>query len=528
MIYSQAIDVQLLDEATCKAQGITSFQLMQRAADVATRAIIRLYPNRATRMMILAGPGNNGGDALCIVRRLYEEGYPVTAFLYAPNDRLSDDCREAMNVVPAGVLNRVDGRTELPELTESDVIIDGLLGSGLNRPVEGGMAYLVQWINQSPAEVVAIDVPTGLRMGRYVAEETPAVVLATHTLTFEHVKLTFLLPECADFLGRWQILKIGLIPYQKVPTLTTPYRRLTREVVAGLYRPRKRFAHKGTFGHAVLVAGSRGMMGAAVLAARACLRSGVGLLTTYLPACGYNVLQTAVPEAKCATVGEDSLTRFALPDGYNALGIGPGLGTARDTATALQGLLENAKRPMVLDADALNLLATHPEWWKILPTDTILTPHPKEADRLLRSAYQAGLLRGTVSASPEALKLQSSYLRLERMRALAREARVIIVLKGAYTAVLLPTGEAWVNTEHGHAGMAVGGTGDTLTGVILAFLAAQYPPRDAALLGVYLHSAAADVALTRVGSMESWLPGDLIEALGEAFRELTPGTREIE
>jgi NAD(P)H-hydrate epimerase len=176
---------------------------------------------------------------------------------------------------------------------------------------------------------------------------------------------------------------------------------------------------------------------------------------------------------------------------------------------------------MVLDADALNLLATHPEWWKLLPSETVLTPHPKEADRLLRSAYQAGLLHGTVSASPEAMKLQSSYLRLERMRALAREARVIVVLKGAYTAVLLPSGEAWVNTEHGHAGMAVGGTGDTLTGILLALLAAQYPPRDAALLGVYLHSAAADAALAHVGAMESWLPGDLIDALGEAFREVS-------
>jgi NAD(P)H-hydrate epimerase len=383
------------------------------------------------------------------------------------------------------------------------------------------MAYLVQWINQSPAEVVSIDVPTGLRMGRYVAEETPAAVIATHTLTFEHVKLTFLLPECADFLGQWEVLRIGLIPYQKVPTLATPYRRLTREAVAALYRPRSRFAHKGTLGHAALVAGSRGMMGAAVLAARACLRSGVGLLTAYVPSCGYTILQTAVPEAKCATVGEDCLTRFTLPDGYNALGMGPGLGTARDTALALHYLIEHATRPMVLDADALNLLATHPEWWKLLPSETVLTPHPKEADRLLRSAYQAGLLHGTVSASPEVMKLQSSYLRLERMRALAREARVIVVLKGAYTAVLLPSGEAWVNTEHGHAGMAVGGTGDTLTGILLALLAAQYPPRDAALLGVYLHSAAADAALAHVGAMESWLPGDLIDALGEAFREVS-------
>ncbi len=519
MIYSLAIDVKILDEATCSAQKITSYQLMERAAGRAAQAIMQLYPHHDTRIMVLAGPGNNGGDALVVVRRLYEAGYPVTAYLYDPNGQPSADCLEAMNLVPRGVLNRVSARTELPELEAGDVIVDGLLGSGLNRPLRDGFAYLVQWINQSPAQVVSLDIPTGLNMGRFVPEETPAVVQATHTLTFGHPKLTFFLPECADYLGRWQVLDIGLVAPSADLALSTPYRRLTREALRPLYRPRARFSHKGTYGHAALVAGSRGMMGAAVLAARACLRAGVGLLTAYVPDCGYTVMQTAVPEAKCVPVGSEALQRFALPEGHNAIGIGPGLGTARDTALMLRYLLESASRPMVLDADALNLLASHPDWWKLLPPQTILTPHPKEADRLLASAYQAGLLHGSVSASPEAMKHNSSYQRMERMRALAREARLIVVLKGAYTSVILPTGQQWVNTEYGHAGMAVGGTGDTLTGIILALLAAQYAPRDAAMLGVYLHSVAADAALEGQ-SEESWLPSDLVAHLGAAYRTL--------
>jgi NAD(P)H-hydrate epimerase len=520
MIYSLAIDVKQLDDATCRAQGITSYQLMERAAATAAREIIRLYPYRDTRMMILAGPGNNGGDALVIVRLLYEAGYPVTAYLYDPQSHLSDDCGEAATHVPRGVLNHIDARRELPELTADDVIIDGLLGSGLNRPLEGGYAYLVQWINQSPARVVSIDIPTGLNMARFIPEETPAVVIADHTLTFGHPKLSFYQPECADFLGRWQVLDIGLEPVTPDLTLISPYRRLRREVVAPLLRPRSRFSHKGTFGHAALISGSRGMMGATVLAARACLRAGVGLLTIYGPQCGYGILQTAVPEAKYTPVGTDTLAPFTLPDGLNALGLGPGLGQSPDATRMMLELLPRVTRPMVLDADALNLLAAHPDWWKLIPPGTLLTPHPKEADRLLTSAYQAGYLHGAISASPDAMRRHTaSCFRMERMRALAREAHLVIILKGAYTSVILPDGRQWLNTEHGHAGMAVGGTGDTLTGILLALLAAQYPPAEAALIGVYLHSSAADLALEGQAE-ESWLPSDLIGCLGRAYLEL--------
>ncbi len=523
MILPITVDTRSLDAATCAAQGITSFQLMQRAAGAATTEIIRRYPNRHTRFVVLAGAGNNGGDALVILRRLYEEGYPVMGFLFCPTGKLSADCIEARQTLPDGVLTEISTQIALPELHEEDVIVDGLLGSGLNRPLDGGYAYLVQWINQSSAQVVAIDMPTGLPGDRFRPEESSSVVRATTTLVISNPKLSCYLPECAEFLGRWQVVDIGLVA--DATPLSSPYRLLTHGDVAALRKGRDRFAHKGTFGHAALIVGSRGMMGAALLSARACMRSGVGLLTVYTPECGYEVMQLGIPEAKCTTVGSEHVKRFLLPEGHEAIGVGCGLGRHNETAELLQLLLERARRPMVWDADALNLLASHPEWWSKMPPKTILTPHPKEADRLLQSAYAAGLLHGTVASPDEMARHTASYDRLCRVRALAREAKVIIVLKGAYTAIALPDGTVWLNVEHGHAGMAVGGSGDVLTGIILGLLAARYTPDEAARLGVYLHSYAADLALTK-GAPESWLPSDLIRHLGDAFAGLQPSSDE--
>jgi NAD(P)H-hydrate epimerase len=526
MILPLAIDTAQLDAATCRAQHITSYELMERAAGRAADIIRTHYPNRRTRFMAMVGPGNNGGDALVIVRRLYEAGYPVTAFLYAPKEHCSTDCETALQQLPKGILNQVSTHMELPELTADDVLIDGLFGSGLNRALSGGYDYLVAWMNNSAAQVVSIDLPSGLFADRYSHEDASMVVRADYTLIIGKPKLCCYLPECAEFLGDWQVVDIDLVPTDGL-TLASPHRLLTRADASALYRPRPRFSHKGTYGHAALVAGSRGMEGAAVLAASACMRSGVGLLTVYTPACGYHILQTTVPEAKCTTAGSDHLTPFDLPGGHDAVGIGPGIGTAHDTAQLLHRLLEAASRPMVLDADALNLLAAHPHWWRLLPPQTILTPHPKEADRLLASAYTVGYLHDTVSASPDAMaRRTSSSDRLARVRALAREARLVIVLKGAYTVIALPSGELWWNVEHGHSGMAVGGSGDTLTGIILALLAAHYPPADAARLGVYLHSAAADAALTEQ-SEESWCPSDLIHALGRGWKMIKGERDEV-
>lgn len=513
-------ETRLLDAATCAAQRITSYQLMERAARLAAEAIMRRWPDRRTRILVLAGAGNNGGDALVILRHLYEAGYPVLGMQYAPSGRLSPDCSNARAQLPPGVLFDVDLRVAMPELSAGDLIIDGLFGSGMSRPLQGGHAYLVHYVNESPARVVAIDLPSGLMGEGNDGHDLAAVVRADVTLTFTAPKLAFFLPDTAPTVGEWEVLDIGL-DAAAVARSESPYHVITRADVSAMLHRRDRFSHKGTYGHALLVAGSRGMMGAALLAARACLRSGAGLLTVHVPACGYDIMQTGLPEAMCeCDAAADHVSRVAAAGAYTALAVGPGLGRAAATAEALFGLLAETSKPMVLDADALNIIAAQPDGLARLTRQAILTPHPKEADRLLAAAVRAEILHDpALAALTTADRRLSPYARLQGIRTLATVLNVIIVLKGTYTAVCHPDGTTLLNVECGHAGMATGGSGDVLTGILLGLLAQHYPPCEAATIGVYLHALAADCALT-AQSVESWLPSDLVDHIGEAYRRL--------
>lgn len=520
MIIPLTSDIRRIDSATCEVQQISSYQLMERAASLAAAEIMRRWPERNTRCLVLAGTGNNGGDALVVLRLLYEAGYSVLGCQYNPSGRLSSDCAEARSHLPERLLFDIDLHSALPELQAGDLIIDGLFGSGLNRPLEGGHAFLVRYMNDSEATVVSIDIPSGLMGESNEGNDYGAIVQADLTLTFSAPKLSFFFEENASCIGECHTIDIGLDAAATAAS-ATPYRLLTAADVSLCLPVRNRFSHKGSYGRAWLAAGSRGMMGAALLAARACMRSGVGLLTVSVPACGYDILQLGIPEAKCEcdpAVGH--LSRLVYSDEYTAWGVGPGIGKHPDTVKAFHRCLSEAARPAVIDADGLNILADHPEWLSLLKRNTILTPHPKEADRLLAAASRVGLLsdednvfqRGGSSGI-------SSYERLRRVRTLARQLGVVIVLKGAYTMICCPDGMTWINAECGHPGMAVGGSGDVLTGIILALLAQRYSVEKAALAGVFIHASAADCAL--VGqSHESWLPSDLIAHLGEAFAKL--------
>lgn len=267
---------------------------------------------------------------------------------------------------------------------------------------------------------------------------------------------------------------------------------ITPELLSSWYKPRKEDAHKGNFGRALLVAGSKGMMGAALLSARACMRSGVGLLTVRVPECGYDIMQLGIPEAKCDT--DSSMlhhTRICVPEGTEVIGIGPGLGQHEETQEALFRLLHDYRLPMVLDADALNILASHRDWFSLLSEGTIITPHPGEMKRL--------------GNDPEHLVEQYG---------------IVVVLKGHHTQVFSPNG-VFINKQAGNPGMAVGGSGDVLTGIVLALLAQHYPPEQAACMAVYVHALAADIALSDGNSYESLLPSDIIAHLGEAFRRFS-------
>ncbi|MCC6460244.1 MAG: NAD(P)H-hydrate dehydratase [Saprospiraceae bacterium] len=485
------------DAYTIAHEPISSIDLMNRAASAFTHWLTTRYPDVRRPVWIWAGTGNNGGDGLAVARLLHQQFYAVKVFVCAFSGKHSADFDAQMMALPPHAAIEVtvlrDAAGTFPEPPPDALLIDALFGSGLSRPLDGPWARLIDVLNQLPNEKVAIDLPSGLFAER--ASSGPCLQ-CQRTFSFETPKLAFFYPENADRVGDWSYGSIGLHPQYAAET-ATPFYFLEGPAAAALVRPRQRFAHKGTFGHALLINGSQGKMGAAVLAAKACLRAGVGLLTVQAPRCGYVILQTAVPEAMCL-LDEAEQYWSDLPDlqAYTAIGAGCGIGTRPETAQALKRLLLQARVPLVLDADALNLLAQHPGWFAYLPENSILTPHPKEFERLFGSSA-------------------NSAARLEVLRAKAREHRIFIVLKGANTAIAGPDGACWFNSS-GNPGMATGGSGDVLTGVLCGLLAQGYSPREACLLGVYLHGLAGDLAATATGQA-GLIAGDLVAGLGKAW-----------
>lgn len=491
-----------IDQYTISNEPISSLNLMERAAQAFSKLFMSRIPVYR-KVVVFAGPGNNGGDALAVARILLHNGYDVETFLFNPKGRLSNDCDENKDK-----LWRTDGVkfTEVkdafspPELGSDIVVIDGLFGSGLTQPLSGGFAGVVQYINKSDALVISIDVPTGLFGENNEDDDENIIIQADWTYTFQSPKLAFFLPENEKYVGKWEVLDIGLHP-DAIEEMETTFHYVVQDEVTGMIRPRSKFAHKGNFGHALLVAGSYGKMGAAILAAKACLRTGAGLLTAHIPESGNWVMQSCVPEAMITMdKNPQHITNVPEPRAYTAIAVGPGIGLAGKTCGALQELLDASVQPLVLDADALNIISENKDLLAQLPANSILTPHPKEFDRLA----------GTSG---------SSFERLEKAVELAAEINCYIILKGAYTAVCTPEKQCYFNTT-GNPGMATAGSGDVLTGMILGLLSQGYQPAVAAVLGVYLHGLAGDLAVERT-SPESLIAGDIVEYIGLAFREIS-------
>jgi NAD(P)H-hydrate epimerase len=396
-------------------------------------------------------------------------------------------------------ISKIDEKSSLPVPDPGSVIIDAIFGSGLTRKIKGLAGRVIRHLNGLPNLRIAIDIPSGLFGEDNGENDQDCIFMADFTLALQSPSLSFFYSENQDFTGDWDVLPIGLHP-AIMEELQSPYHYLTAPYIAGLIRSRKKFSHKGTFGHALLIAGCYGMMGAAVIASRACLRSGIGLLTSHVPRFGYKILQTAVPES-LISIDESDIVFSGFPDlgGFSAVGVGPGLGCKSNSAKALLRLIESVNVPMVMDADALNILAEHPEYLQKLPENTILTPHPREFDRL---------------AGPSENGFSRNALQIE----FSRRHNVITVLKGAHTSIVLPDGTCYFNTS-GNPGMATAGSGDVLTGIVLSLLGQGYSSRDAAIAGVYLHGLAGDLAVEE-GSEESLIAGDLIDYMGMAFRFL--------
>ncbi|MBH8570195.1 NAD(P)H-hydrate dehydratase [Microvirga sp. STS02] len=503
-----AAQTRQLDQATIREQHLLSVELMERAAAAFIQWFSSYFtPAEAGETLIICGPGNNGGDGLAIARLLLQRGYAVRVSLL-PAEKQSADWQHNRKHLPAAVPVANLSPQHLPAIAEGALVIDALFGTGLSRPLDGLAAAVVQHLNDAGAHIVAVDIPSGLFADAPQPADCP-VVRAQHTVGFGLPKLAFLLPQNAEFVGEWHVENIGLST-GFIAEAATPWHYTDAAAVAGQLPPRPKFSHKGTFGHALLLAGSRGKMGAAVLSAGACLRGGVGLLTAHIPGCGYDIFQISQPEAMCLT---DKQADFIseLPDlkPYQAVGIGPGLGQEAASLAVLRKLLQAAAQPrektgqplpLVIDADALNLLGSHRALLKQLPENTVLTPHPKEFERLTEPA-------------------RDDYHRLELLRDFAQQHKCLVVLKGAYTCLATPTGELHFNST-GNAGMATGGSGDVLTGLLLALRAhAQLPPVEAVRLGVYAHGRAGDMAAALTGQA-GLVAGDIVRHIGPALAEL--------
>lgn len=499
-----SLQMRQLDAYSMENERISSLQLMERASLRLTAEIVDRWP-QDTPVTVFAGPGNNGGDALCVARLLAEKDYSVGVWLFNTDSGLSPDCQACRDrlwtMAESGpttlTLQEIKTSFQPPELKEGMLLIDGLFGTGLSRPLSGGFAAVVQYVNASSATVVAIDVPSGLMTEDNGGNDLDNVIHADFTFTFQHPKLAFFFPENERCVGDWQVIDIGLADPDSADDSTvfsTPYEMTEEAKVRRMLKSRPVFAHKGMMGHAALVAGRLGMAGAAVLAARACLRSGVGKLTVHSPEANRPILQVAVPEAIL------NAERFASL-AYDALAMGPGIGTDEDAKRSMFDVLQHfMPLPLVLDADALNLLADHPQWLPLLPENAILTPHRGELVRLT-GPYE------------------NSYDLLQKTILFARQNRVIVVMKGAFTAVVTPDGKAHFNST-GNAGMATAGAGDVLTGVIVSLLAQGYTPDEAARFGVYVHGLAGDYAADRLG-LVSLIASDIVDSLPQAFKQLT-------
>jgi ADP-dependent NAD(P)H-hydrate dehydratase / NAD(P)H-hydrate epimerase len=485
------------DQFTIINEPISSVDLMERASTAFVKWLIKKW-NTHKPVYIFCGPGNNGGDGLAVGRMLLEKGYTVEVYIVKKGNHVSDDFR--VNLERFSKMKNVvwvEDVDMLEVLDRNAIIVDAMFGSGLTRPLEGIFARVVEFINNTDGIKVSIDIASGLFSDQPSLGKT--IVKPDYTVSFQVPKLAFMMPENALFTGEWVVVDIGLDSgfMENEPVkfyyVDFPY-------VQSLYQKRQKFAHKGDFGKALIVAGSLGKMGAAVMCAHACMRSGAGLVTMHIPGCGYQVAQTALPEAMVIVdKGQEYITKVDEVEKYDVVGVGPGIGTNSKTKTALEMIFRKKPKAMVLDADAINILAKHKSLLEFLPENAILTPHLREFERLVGKA-------------------SDHFQRIEMQKEFAHRHQVVLVLKGAHTCIATPGGEIYFNST-GNPGMASGGTGDVLTGVLTGLLAQGYDAAKAAILGVYLHGLAGDLAV-EVSSQEALIASDLIQHLGIAYRRL--------
>ncbi len=539
-----------IDKYTIEHEPISSVDLMERAANEIFKKIVELFSTNK-KFIIVAGNGNNGGDGLVVARLLFNAGYSVRVFILNVSGKFSNDCQtnierfKSLSNIDFSIIKNADsisfkngccsgtrhgglnppshsckveanykeiaGQSRNDEQNSSltyiqtvnkndEIIIDAIFGSGLTRKVEGFVSEIINKINDSGCKIISIDIPSGLFGENNSENNFQNIIKANYTLTLQFPKISFFFAENNKFVGTWHVLPIGLNK-DIINSELTNYFYVDNDFIKNIIHKRDKFSHKGIYGHALLIAGSKGKMGAAILSSLACLRTGVGLLTTHVPKCGYEIIQTAVPEVMASVdENENFVTNNNDLKKYDAIGIGPGIGTENATKDLLKQIFVSCNKPIVIDADGLNIISQYAEFLNLLPKNSILTPHPKEFDRLAGNS-------------------DNSYHRHLKAKQFAQKYNVYIVLKGANSQIICPDGDCYFNST-GNPGMATAGSGDVLTGIILSLLAQGYSSLHASLLGVYIHGLSGDI-VAEEKSQESLIASDLVENLGKAFKKLT-------
>ena len=498
------------DKETIKKQNISSEELMERAATLVFNEIHKRLNGAPIPIKIFCGIGNNGGDGLVVARHLIQHGYHVTVFVVGYSDKRSDDFLanyEKLKEITNDWPQLIEGESNFPEINTGDFVIDAIFGIGLNRPIEGWPGKLVKHINSSRAFTLAIDMPSGLFPDK-IPQKEAAVIEADYTLSFQNAKLVFFLPQTMNFVGDLQILDIGL-DKEFISKLDAQAYLIQKGEAINLFKPRGRNTHKGDYGHVLIIGGSYGKIGSVLLSATAALRTGSGLCSLYIPKCGYDVIQTGLPEAMVLTDDDQKLlTEYPADFEADVVCFGMGAGTDLKTKEVLNQLLKKTKTPVVIDADGLNILSEHKDLLDLIPENSVLTPHPGELKRLIG-------------------EWDDDFHKLELVRDFSKKYGVIMVIKGSHT-FIINRDDIYVNNS-GNPGMATAGSGDVLSGVITSLIGQGYDPAQAAILGVFLHGFSGDIAASEQG-LESLIAGDIARNMGKAImrlfeKEVMPGTK---
>ncbi len=486
------------DKFTIKKQEISSDDLMERSAVQIFNWIHKRMQGAPVKIHLFCGIGNNGGDGIAVARHLQEHGYNIAVYVVNYSKTRSYDFLTNLERLKDRKIwpEFLDPSSGLPDIGRDDIIVDAIFGIGLNRTPDAWVVKLMAHLHKSEAFILSVDIPSGLFTDK-PPSDMKTVIKANFVLSFQASKLVFFLPETGAFIEQWEVLDIGL-DQEHLNDVETDFELIGKNEVLPFYIPREKFTHKGTYGHSLVIGGSYGKIGAVTLASRACLNIGSGLVTAYVPQCGYIPLQTVLPEAMVLTDGEEMISDIDFDIATSAIAIGVGLGTSKETVKAFSAFLKKCKAPLVIDADGLNILSANKELLKKLPKQSILTPHPKELKRLIG-------------------QWKDDFEKLKKVKSFSNKHDCIVVVKGAHT-ITVYKGKGYINST-GNPGMATAGSGDVLTGVITGLIAQTYEPLKAVIFGVYLHGRAGDIAADEYG-YEALTASKIIDGLSKAYIDL--------